>query len=429
VSSGPSEPPKDRTRGPAPPSIDVLARSIADVGLPHPLLVQAAREAVAAGDPDSARARAQALQGQLVGPVINATGVLLHTNLGRAPIAFSQPSRYVTLELDMVTGTRGTRAGAVNRMIAQAAGAEAAMVVNNGAAAVLLTLSALAQGSPVVISRGELVEIGGGFRIPEVLEASGARLVEVGTTNRTRLGDYRRALEAEVDPAVVLKVHQSNYQITGFTASVGVAELARLGVPVLYDIGSGLLDASVPWLPGAPPSWLGSEPAARQSLDDGADLVTFSADKLFGGPQAGIIAGRAELVARCARHPLARALRAGSLVLGALQQTALAYLRRDGDAIPFWRMATIGLEVLTIRANALGVGAVVSCESVPGGGSTPGLAIPSVGVCIEGDHTAALREAATPVIARANRGQTICDLRTVDPTDDATLADVLRSVL
>jgi L-seryl-tRNA(Ser) seleniumtransferase len=251
----------------------------------------------------------------------------------------------------------------------------------------------------------------------------------VGTTNRTRLADYRRAMEAEDDPAVVLKVHQSNYQIVGFTASVGIGELARLGVPVLYDIGSGLLDASVPWVPGPPPPWLASEPAARQSLEEGADLVTFSADKLFGGPQAGIIAGRAELVARCAAHPLARALRAGSLVLGALQQTALSYLRRDGNAIPFWRMATIDPGVLTQRANGLGVGTVVSCASVPGGGSTPGLAIPSVGVSIDGDHTAALREAKTPVIARTSRGQTICDLRSVDPEDDGELAEALRSVL
>jgi len=226
-----------------------------------------------------------------------------------------------------------------------------------------------------------------------------------------------------------LKVHQSNYQITGFTSSVGVGELAGLGVPVLYDIGSGLLDASAPWLPGPPPSWLASEPAARQSLEDGADLVTFSADKLFGGPQAGIIAGQAELVARCARHPLARALRPGSLVLSALQQTALAYLRRDGADIPFWRMATTDLDVLTRRATALGVGTVVSCASVPGGGSTPGLEIPSVGVSIVGDHTAALRRATTPVIARSSQGQTICDLRTVDPEDDAELATALWAVL
>ncbi len=411
------------------PSIDALARSLADVGLPHPLLVQVAREAVAAGDPASGRARAEALRSLLIAPVVNATGVLLHTNLGRAPVGLRQEPGYVTLEFDVTTGHRGTRAGAVNLMIARAAGAEAAMVVNNGAAAVLLVLSALAQASSVVISRGELVEIGGGFRIPEVLEASGARLVEVGTTNRTRLEDYRRAIDALSEPALVLKVHQSNYQIVGFTASVGVGALAGLGVPVVYDIGSGLLDATTPWFPGPPPPWLGAEPAARQSLEGGADLVTFSADKLFGGPQAGIIAGRAELVARCAAHPLARALRPGSLVLSALQQTALAYLRRDGEAIPFWRMATAGLEELRRRATALDVGTVVSCASVPGGGSVPGLEIPSVGVSIVGDHTAALRRSVVPVIARTTRGHTICDLRTVDPRDDADLAAALRAVL
>jgi L-seryl-tRNA(Ser) seleniumtransferase len=334
----------------------------------------------------------------------------------------------VALEFDLATGSRGTRAGAVNLMIARAAGAEAAMVVNNGAAAVLLVLTALARGSSVVISRGELVEIGGGFRVPEVLEASGASLVEVGTTNRTRLDDYRGAFAAEADVAVVLKVHQSNYRITGFTASVDVADLATLGVPLVYDIGSGLLDAGTPWLPGPPPAWLASEPAARQSLEAGADVVTFSADKLFGGPQAGVIAGRADLVARCAGHPLARALRPGGLVLSALQQTTLAYLRRDRDALPFWRMATIEVDSLKERAVALKVGSVVTCASVPGGGSVPGLEIPSVGVSIPGDHTAELRGAPLPVIARANEGRTICDLRTVDPDDDAALAAALGAV-
>jgi L-seryl-tRNA(Ser) seleniumtransferase len=363
-----------------------------------------------------------------MGPVINATGVLLHTNLGRAPFGFTQAPRYMTLEFDLATGSRGTRAGAVNLMMARASGAEAAMVVNNGAAAVLLVLTALAHGSPVAISRGELVEIGGGFRIPEVLEASGAHLVEVGTTNRTRFDDYRQAVRAANEQGLVLKVHQSNYRITGFTASVDVGELATLGVPVIYDIGSGLLDATTPWLAGPPPPWLASEPAARQSLEAGADLVTFSGDKLFGGPQAGIIAGRADLVARCARHPLARALRPGSLVLSALQETALAYLRRAGDAIPFWRMASIDLDALTKRATALGTGTVVACESVPGGGSAPSLEIPSVGVSVPGDRTAALRRARLPVIARTSRGQTICDLRTVDPADDASLADALRAM-
>src|SRR5690606_12698494 len=195
------------------------------------------------------------------------------------------------------------------------------IVVNNGAAAVLLVLAALATGRDVVVSRGELVEIGGGFRVPEVMEQSGARLVEVGTTNRTRLADYKRVVDdPDRDTALVLQVHKSHYRIVGFTESVRTSELATLPVPLVCDIGSGLLDAACPWLPEGPRSWLQGEPAARQVLADGAALVTFSGDKLLGGPQAGIIAGRADLVEACARHPLARALRPGSLVLGALQQ-------------------------------------------------------------------------------------------------------------
>jgi L-seryl-tRNA(Ser) seleniumtransferase len=362
-----------------------------------------------------------------MGAVINATGVLLHTNLGRAPVAFETLRGYTNLEIDLATGRRSSRAPAVSMMLARASGAESAVVVNNGAGAVLLALSALASGQAAIVSRGELVEIGGGFRVPEVLELSGARLVEVGTTNRTRLADYRRAVD-EAGDAVVLKVHQSNYRIEGFTSSVGIEELCSLGVPVLHDIGSGLLDAATPWLPGPPPPWLSGEPAARQSLQSGAAIVTFSGDKLFGGPQAGIIAGRADLVQRCARHPLFRAMRPGAMVLSALEQTVDAYLRRDGLSIPFWRMATADARELTARAEALGVGNVVECRSVPGGGSLPGLQIPSVGVSIPGDRTAALRDMAPPVIARAVHGATVCDMRTVDPAQDETLALALKAL-
>ncbi|HMC52193.1 MAG TPA: L-seryl-tRNA(Sec) selenium transferase [Acidimicrobiales bacterium] len=414
-----------------PPSVDVIARQLAYTGLPHALLVDAARSAVAAGAPESAldraRREAEAVSRALLRPVINATGVLLHTNLGRAPIAASIEPRPSNLELDLATGRRGSRERNAAALLARAAGAEAALVVNNGAAAVLLVLATLARGRAVVVSRGELVEIGGGFRIPEVLDQSGARLVEVGTTNRTRPADYAQAIAAH-DPALVLKVHQSNYRITGFTESVDVAALVRLGPPVVADLGSGLLDAGTPWLAGGPPAWLASEPAARQTLAAGAALVTFSGDKLLGGPQAGIVAGARELVSRCARHPLARALRPGGLVLACLQDTALAYLRRDGDAIPFWRMATAPVEVVEARAAALGVGRVVGCDSVPGAGSAPGETIPSAGVAIDGDHTGALRAGDPPVIARVAEGVTLADLRTVDPADDALLAKALASV-
>lgn len=419
--------------GERPPSVDALARSLSAHGLPHPLLVDVARAAIGAGEVSSAPERAEDKARSLLGPVINATGVLLHTNLGRAPqdpATSPGPAggrtgfRYSNLEMDMSSGRRGSRRAHAGDLLARASGAEAALVVNNGAAAVLLVLTCLGQGRQVVVSRGELVEIGGGFRIPDVLAASGAELVEVGTTNRTRLSDYAGALGPEV--ALVLKVHQSNYKMVGFTASTSVKELAGLGTLVVADLGSGLLDARVPWMEGPPPAWLADEPAVRQSLEAGTDLVTFSGDKLLGGPQAGIIAGRADLVERCATHPLYRALRPGGLVLRALQDVALAYLRADGAAIPFWRMAGASLDELDARAQALGVGTVVHCTSMAGGGSVPGLGIPSIGVAMEGDLTAVLRLGRPPVMARIEGGRTILDMRSVDPVDDEALAKALR---
>ncbi|MDY7104027.1 MAG: L-seryl-tRNA(Sec) selenium transferase [Actinomycetota bacterium] len=408
-----------------PPSVDALARSIADVGLPHPLLVDAARDAIRAGDPDTARDRAVSRARQLLRPVVNATGVLLHTNLGRAPWPHVQEATYSNLELRLDTGRRGSRQDHAADLLARACGAEAALVVNNGAAAVLLALAAHATGRGVAVSRGELVEIGGGFRIPEVLAQSGATLVEVGTTNRTRLGDYERAV-AGGDAELVLKVHQSNYRMTGFTEAVEVPALRGLDVPIVYDLGSGLLDAACPWLDGGPPSWLAGEPGVRQSIAAGADLVTFSCDKLAGGPQAGVIAGRAELVAACARHPLARALRPGGLVLAALQELGLAYLERRGGDIPLWRMATRTVEELRARAEGLGAGRVVELTSVPGGGTLPGTEIPSAGVALGGDVAARLRAAEPrPIIARVADGATLLDLRTVDPDDDEAVRDAL----
>jgi L-seryl-tRNA(Ser) seleniumtransferase len=389
-------------------------------------LVDAAREAIAAADPASARARAVAIRRALLGRVVNATGVLLHTNLGRAPLTVHQEAGYHNLELDLTTGRRGSRHAHVGRLLARLCDAEAALVVNNNAAAVLLVMAALASGRDVLVSRGESVEIGGGFRVPEVLAQSGARLVDVGTTNRTRRSDYERAVAAAADVALILKVHPSNYRLTGFTEQVDVAALATIGPPVVYDLGSGLIDVRCPWLRGEPPRWLSDEPAARQTLDAGAALVTFSGDKLFGGPQAGIIAGRRDLVGACAAHPLARALRPGALVLGALQDVALAYLRREGDAIPFWHLASLSLDQLTRRAKDFGTGAIVECESLPGAGSLPGVTIPSVGIAVLGDRTASLRGADPAIVARVREGETICDLRTVDPRDDAHLAAVLR---
>lgn len=368
-------------------------------------------------------------------PVINATGTILHTNLGRAPMAWEQPERYTNLELELTTGQRGSRMATAGALIAKACGAEDAIIVNNCAAAVLLGLGGLAEGRDVAVSRSELVEIGGGFRIPDVMARSGANLIEVGTTNRTRVDDFRGAVDdPDNDVAVVLRVHQSNYTIVGFTEAPTTAQLAGLNAPLVADIGSGLLDSRCPWLEGDPPGWLADEPAARQTLDGGAGLVMFSGDKLFGGPQAGIIAGDAELVRKCAAHPLARALRPGSLVLAALQATALAYLAEDGDAIPFWRMASLTVDQLRKRANAYGVGEIVDVMSTPGGGTLPGVEIPSVGVAVEGDQREALRELDHPIIARVDHGDssagetTVLDLRTIHPDDDEVVAGALRSL-
>jgi L-seryl-tRNA(Ser) seleniumtransferase len=424
----------DRTR--RPPSVDALARSLAAAGadLPHPLLVDAARQAITDGDPESASGEVERLRTALLQPVINGTGVLLHTNLGRAPLAASRPASYVNLELDLATGRRSSRQDHAGALLARACGAEAALVVNNGAAAVLLVLAALAAGRPVVVSRGELVEIGGGFRIPEIMALSGARLAEVGTTNRTRRSDYTDAVARADDTALVLKVHASNYRIEGFVGAVGVADLAGVGPPVAVDLGSGLLDAACPWLPGGPPDWLRAEPAARQTLEDGAALVTFSGDKLLGGPQAGIIAGRADLVAACGRHPLYRVARPGAMVLAALQDVALAYLDRTARRLPFWDMATTPVESVRARAGQLASGldgvTPVACASVAGGGALPGVEIPSCGVRMPGDHAAALRRARPrPVVSVVRRDETVIDLRTVAPDDDpavrAALADAL----
>jgi L-seryl-tRNA(Ser) seleniumtransferase len=236
-----------------PPSVDALARSLANSSeLPHPLLVEVARAAIAAGDAESAAERADAMQRAMLQRVINATGVLLHTNLGRAPLAVDQPAGYRNLELRLDTGTRGGRRDHAATLLANACGAEAALVVNNCAAAVMLVLAALAHDRDVLVSRGEAVEIGGGFRIPDVMRLSGARLVDVGTTNKTRRSDYADAVTDQT--ALLLKVHPSNFAVEGFTETATVAELAGLGVPVVADIGSGLLDAACPWLRDGPPA-------------------------------------------------------------------------------------------------------------------------------------------------------------------------------
>ncbi|HEY6318272.1 MAG TPA: L-seryl-tRNA(Sec) selenium transferase, partial [Acidimicrobiia bacterium] len=367
--------------------------------------------------------------------VFNLTGTVLHTNHGRALLpdeavqavmkALTQPAN---LEFDLGTGKRGDRDDLIDELICELTGAEAATVVNNNAAAVLLSLAALARGREVLVSRGELVEIGGGFRVPEIMAESGARLVEVGTTNRTRLADYRTARSP--DTALILKVHASNYRLIGFTEATPVRALAALGPPVMVDVGSGLLDETTPWLPRRP-TWLHDEPGVRQALDAGAAVVTFSGDKLLGGPQAGVIVGRADLLDRIAHHPLARAVRADKMTLAALQAVAAAYLDGDATRLPLWRMAITPTVELTVRAEAVAQcvprAKVADTEAVAGGGSLPGLTIPSVAVVVETPDPdralAALRRHG--VVARIDGDAVVCDLRTVDPRDDERLAAAL----
>ncbi len=437
-----------------PPSVDALARSLTSSGLPHAICVDIARTAIDDGDVESAAARATAFSRSLLSPVVNATGVLLHTNLGRAPFAYSQTAAAQTVEFELATGRRGSRQAGVGRLFSLLCGSEDAMVVNNNASAVLLVVAALAEGRDVPVSRGESVEIGGAFRVPEVIEQSGARLVDVGTTNRTRAADYERAIgRSDVDAAMILKVHPSNYRVEGFVEETPLAALAEIaghhGIPLVADIGSGLIDSNCPWLPGAPPAWLAGEPAAVQSLAEGADLVTFSGDKLLGGPQAGIIVGRADLIERCKRHPLARALRPGGLVLGALQELALVYLRKEAASeVPFWRMVATPIDALRDRANGIvdatgdGLGSrtpeaevgvdaevtAVAMDAMPGAGSAPGVTMPSYGVAVAGDHLDALRRHDPPVIARTRDDLTLLDLRSVDPDDDGVVVSALRAL-
>jgi L-seryl-tRNA(Ser) seleniumtransferase len=415
-----------------------------DPTIPHLVRARLAREAIAAardgtGSPEDvladAHARAAAFSSQLLGPVVNATGVLLHTNLGRAPLGRDELQQmfasrgYTNVEYRLAEGVRGSRHEHAGALLAEACGAESGIVVNNNAAAVLLVLAALARSREVLVSRGELVEIGGGFRIPEIMAETGAQLVEVGTTNRTRLSDYERALGDDV--VLVLKVHASNYRMVGFVASVSVAELATLRRPVVVDAGSGLLDDTTPWLAERPP-WLRDELGVRQCIDAGAALVTFSGDKLLGGPQAGVIVGRRALVDRCRAHPLARAVRADKMTLAAMQSVAFAYLGGTAGALPFWHMACTPVDVLRVRAEALCArvpGAkVLETEAVAGGGSLPGLSIPSCGIAVEAARPAdlATRLRAARIVARVEDGRVVCDLRTVDPNDDSRLADALQ---
>ncbi len=432
------------------PAVDALAQAararLNGDALPPELVVDAARGAlaearaqIAAGAPapepaalaEDAAARArQSVQPSLL-PLINASGVIIQTNLGRAPLSdaalaamHAVGAGYSNLEYDLDAGARGSRYQHLAALLCRLTGAEAALAVNNNAAAIYLVLGALAAGRDVIVSRGQAVEIGGGFRIPDVLRQSGAALVEVGTTNRTYARDYAAAITERT--ALLMRIHTSNFRLEGFVHETPLAEMADVGrargVAVLDDLGSGTL------LPTAPYG-LRPEPTVPESVAAGADLVTFSGDKLLGGPQAGLIVGRAALVARLREHPLARALRVDKTTLAGLEATLLAYLRgRATEEIPVWRMIAAAPKQLHARAErlaaAIGGADVLPCASAVGGGSLPGDTLPSFAVALPGPPDAlarALRAGSPPVIGRIAGDRLLLDVRTVLPAQENDL--------
>jgi L-seryl-tRNA(Ser) seleniumtransferase len=413
------------------PSVDELARDERLAGEPPALAVEAARaalsrarEEIAAGhDPGDLGERAfrelAAARAPSLRRTLNATGVIVHTNLGRAPLAEAALEGaveigrgYSNLEYDLTAGGRGSRQDHVAPILRRLTGAEGALVVNNNAAAVLLALAALAEGREVLVSRGELIEIGDGFRIPDVLARSGARLREVGTTNRTRAGDYERAIGPET--AVLLRVHQSNFRVVGFTEQASVEELAgvarRHELPLVDDLGSGVL------------VHLEDEPSAKESLAAGADLVCFSGDKLLGGPQAGIVVGRADLIEKLRRHPLQRALRADKLTLAALEGTLALYLdpARALREVPVLRMLHEPLEAVRARAERLAAavgGEVEETIGRVGGGALPLSELPSFACAVEEELAGRLREIEPPVVGVVRDGRLLLDCRTLSDAE------------
>ena len=418
------------------PSVDELARAVGDplaVDAARVVLARAREEIKAGHEPGDLAARMKEEIASLREPrlrrALNATGVIVHTNLGRAPLADAALERvrevgrgYSNLEYDLTAGSRGSRQDHVAAALRRLTGAEAALVVNNNAAAVLLALAALAEGREVVVSRGELIEIGDGFRIPDVLAHSGARLVEVGTTNRTRASDYEAAVRPET--ALLLRVHQSNFRVVGFAELPSLDELARVaerhGLPFVDDLGSGVL-VDVP-----------DEPTVRESLSAGADLVCFSGDKLLGGPQAGIVVGRAELVERLRRHPLQRALRADKLTLAALEGTLGLYLEpgRALREVPVLRMLVEPAASVRTRAERLARlvdGDVEETVGRVGGGALPLTELPSFACAVEESLAAALRAGEPPVIGVVRDGSLLLDCRTLDDSEVDEVAEAIRA--
>lgn len=373
-------------------------------------------------------------------PVINATGVILHTNLGRAPLCQSAvqalnriSSNYSSLEFDITRGERGSRSVHVEELVKRITGAEAAFIVNNNAGAVMLILAALAKRKQVVISRTQLVEIGGGFRIPEVMAQSGARLVEIGTTNRVNLSDYIEAIQEQT--ALVLHAHQSNFKIIGYSSEPSLKEIAltahERGVLFIDDIGSGaLLDTSR--------FGLTHEPTVQESIKAGADLVCFSGDKLVGGPQAGIIAGKAEIIAKIKRHPMARAMRADKLCLAALSATLFHYIKDDAEReIPIWQMISRTPRDIENQAKkwreTIGIGDIIPGQSTIGGGSLPGEVLPTsllvININQPNQFLSRLRLSHPPIIARIQDDRVVFDPRTVFATQEGALLVGIQNAL
>ncbi len=436
------------------PAVDALVSSVSNQGLPRQLLIDLARSALEVARNEireGGSADPYALATDLISSaasrrhrrLINATGVLLHTNVGRAPLskaaseAMVAVAGYSNLEIDLESGNRGRRGSYSVDLLKTLTGAEDALVVNNNASAVLLTLTAIAAPGAVPVSRGELVEIGGSYRLPDVMAASGVRLIEVGATNRTRADDYRVALQLH-NCRAVLKVHPSNYTIEGFAEETSLIDLKTVSVeaalPLVYDIGSGHLDADGAWLTPEDRKWLSAEPAVAQALVAGADLVTFSGDKLLGGPQAGIVVGSADLIGRLRSHPLFRAFRLGAYLDAGLAATLESYARGSVDDVPFWTMARRTYADLSIRAKRLATaigGRVESGDSLIGAGSVPGATLASPQVTLDAPEgiQEKLLGAHTPVLARRREGALLFDLRTVDPSDDDGLASAVTQCL
>ena len=441
------------------PSVDALLVHPEIAGLvgPHPrnLVVRAVRDALdqarGAGGAEPSEGWAAAVAGRLARaaapsfvPVINATGVVLHTNLGRATLAgpaieamCRAAEGYSTLEYDIGAGARGSRHAHCRDLLIELTGAEDALVVNNAAGGVLLALAALARDGEAIVSRGELVEIGGSFRIPDVMARSGARLVEVGTTNRTHLKDYEQALTHQT--RVLLKVHRSNFQLSGFTADVDLSELAQLaragGAACVYDVGSGLLFDLAPW-------GLAGEPTVPAAVATGVDLVVFSGDKLLGGPQAGILVGRPAAIAACRQDALARAVRSDKFTLAALEATLRLYREpeRARREIPVLRMLTESVESIrrrgeTLREGVGGTASLIEGESEVGGGSFPGTTLKTWLVALTSDHltpddlAARLRAGDPPVIARITNGRVVLDARTIFADQIPAAVRVVRAAL